>query len=65
MHKNTYNLIDNILQYEDIPDRLKVLKDTYKDETCYIVSAGPSLKNYTQEYLKEKLVNIIGKLQSK
>ena len=55
MHKNTYNLIDNILQYEDIPDRLKVLKDTYKDETCYIVSAGPSLKNYTQEYLKEKL----------
>jgi len=55
MHKNTLNLINNINQYEDIPDRLKLLKDSYKDETCYIVSAGPSLKNYTQEYLKEKL----------
>ncbi len=55
MHKNTLNLINNINQYENIPDRLKLLKDSYKDETCYIVSAGPSLKNYTQEYLKEKL----------
>ena len=45
MHKNIYNLIDNILQYEDIPNRLKVLKDTYKDETCYIVSAGTSENN--------------------
>ena len=55
MHKNTHNLKNNILQYEDISDRLQLLKDSYKDETCYIVSAGPSLKNYSTEYLKEKL----------
>ena len=44
MHKNTTELRNQILQYEDIPDRLRLLKDTYKGETCYIVSAGPSLK---------------------
>lgn len=55
MHKNTIELKNNILQYEDIPDRLKSLENSYKDETCYIVSAGPSLKNYSTEYLKEKL----------
>lgn len=55
MHNNTNNLLNKILQYEDIPDRLKVLKDSYKNETCYIVSAGPSLKNYSPEYLRDKL----------
>lgn len=55
MHKNTHDLKNNILQYEDIPDRLKLLKNSYKDETCYIVSGGPSLKNYSPEYLREKL----------
>ena len=55
MHKNTNVLRNKMLQYEDIPDRLKILKDAYKEETCYIVSAGPSLKNYPPEYLKEKL----------
>ena len=55
MHKNTNNLRNKILQYEDIPDRLQLLENSYKDETCYIVSAGPSLKNYTPEYLQEKL----------
>ena len=55
MHKNTKDLLYQIGQYENIPDRLKLLEDSYKDEDCYIVSAGPSLKNYSQEYLKEKL----------
>jgi hypothetical protein len=55
MHSNTNNLINKILQYEDIPDRLQVLKDSYKNETCYIVSAGPSLKQYSQKHLKNKL----------
>ena len=55
MHSNTNILRNQILQYEDIPDRLKILQDSYKNETCYIISAGPSLKNYSKEYLKEKL----------
>ena len=55
MHKNTPTLISKVLQYENIPERLKLLENSYEGETCYIVSAGPSLKNYPTEYLKEKL----------
>lgn len=55
MHKNTLAVGANIKQYEDIPDRVNALKDSYKGEDCYIVTAGPSLKNYSEEYLKEKL----------
>ena len=42
MHKNTKNLLDDILQYEEIPKRLSLLKDAYKGEECFIISAGPS-----------------------
>ena len=60
MHKNTLSLLNLINQYEDIPLRLRALEDFYKGEECYIVSAGPSLKNYSKEYLniqlKDKLV---------
>ena len=55
MHSKTSELISKLLQYEDIPDRLNVLEDSFKDETCYIVSAGPSLKNFEEEYLRDKL----------
>ena len=41
-----------MLQYEDISDRLAQLKNSYEGETCYIVSAGPSLKNFENNYLK-------------
>lgn len=55
MHKNTLPLLKQIYQYEYVPERLQVLKDAYKDETCYIVSAGPSLKNFSRQQLYEKL----------
>lgn len=55
MHKNTSSVRKNIGQYEDIPARVEALKDSYKDQDCFIVTAGPSLKNYTEEYLREKL----------
>lgn len=55
MHKNTYSIKNKMLQYEDIPDRLKVLKDAYKGETCYIATVGPSIKNYPEDYLRDKL----------
>ncbi len=57
MHKLTNELKNTISQYEDIKDRLNKLKDSYKGETCYIVSAGPSLKNYQVGELKSKLKN--------
>ncbi len=55
MHKLTNELKNTISQYEDIKDRLDKLKDSYKGETCYIVSAGPSLKNHQEKELKDKL----------
>ena len=55
MHKNTKYLRNIMLQYEDISDRLAQLKNSYEGETCYIVSAGPSLKNFENNYLKDKL----------
>lgn len=55
MHKNTPSVRRNIGQYEDIPLRVEALKDSYKGQDCIIVTAGPSLKNYTEKYLREKL----------
>ena len=57
MHKDTKYLKNIMIQYEDITDRLAQLKNSYEGETCYIVSAGPSLKNYEPEFLKERLKN--------
>ena len=58
MIKNiTKQLKQDLQKYESIPERIEALKDSYKGETCYIVSAGPSLKNYEPEYLKSKLEN--------
>lgn len=55
MNKKTKHIIKKILQFEDIQDRLKVLRNTYEGETCYIVSAGPSLKNIEVNKLRDKL----------
>lgn len=55
MHSNTPVVNSLINQYEEIAERVTALKDSYKGEDCYVVTAGPSLKNYSQEYLQEKL----------
>ena len=55
MIKNTNIIKNKMLSYEDIQERLDVLKDSYKGEKCYIVGAGPSLKNYDVDYVKDKL----------
>jgi hypothetical protein len=36
---------------------VKFLKDKFKGEECYILTAGPSIKDYSSEYLKKKLKN--------
>ena len=53
MKKVTPDIKANICKFEDIPDRINALKDAFKGEKCYIIGAGPSLKNYTQEYLEK------------
>lgn len=55
MIRKTRELRKLINQYEDIPDRVKQLKDFYKGESCYIVACGPSLTRYDGHYLNEKL----------
>ena len=51
MIKNiTEQLKKDLQKYESIPERIEALKDSYKGETCYIVSAGASLKNYEPEF---------------
>ena len=50
MHKLTDKIRNKMLNYEDIPDRLKVLKNAYKGETCYITTVGPSIKDYKEDY---------------
>ena len=40
---------------QSLEEKLEVLKDSYKDETCYILSCGPSLNEHPDEVLKEKL----------
>ena len=55
MIKHTHEIKDKMLTFEEITDRLDVLKDAYKGKKCYIVGAGPSLKNYDADYVKDKL----------
>jgi hypothetical protein len=38
-----------------LQEKTDFLKDTFKGETCYLLSCGPSVRNYTQEQLNEKL----------
>ena len=53
----TKNFKKSIGLLETIEERLELLKDKYKDETLYIVSCGPSLKDHNVEELKSKLKN--------
>ena len=36
-------------------DKIKLLEDIHKGEDCYILTCGPSLSNYSKEFLTEKL----------
>jgi len=55
MKSQTSEIKNKILQLEEPEDRIRQLKDAYKGETAYIIASGPSLNNYTHEYLQEFL----------
>jgi len=55
MHADTEKLRQEIRSKTSLGDKLVSLKDFYENETCYILTCGPSIGNYTSEYLKEKL----------
>ena len=60
MKHQTFNIRKSIHQHESQPDRIKLLENSYKNDTAYIITAGPSLKNHDIEilnkFLKDKLV---------
>ena len=66
MKKITSTIKQEMLFLDDSYERLKLLKDKYKDETAYIVTCGPSLKNYNQDKLKKFLKDkfVLGVKQS-
>lgn len=42
-------------EFDDSYDRVKYLKDKFKNETAYICTAGPTFNNFSEEFLREKL----------
>lgn len=55
MKQKTTELREQLLFLEESEERLKILKNQYKDDTAYIIAGGPSLNNYSMEYLREVL----------
>ena len=44
-----------ISKTESLEEKIALLKDSFKGETCYLLSCGPSLSDYDKEELREKL----------
>ena len=55
MKSKTLELRKKMLMLETSQERLEVLRGAFEGETAYIVAAGPSLKDYTPEYLNDVL----------
>ena len=53
MKLQTNYLKKQIHQFDEAEDRIKCLKDSYKNETAYIIAGGPSLNKYSHEYYYE------------
>ena len=51
------NLKDMIKSFSSDRKKLDLLKNKYKGEDCYILSCGPSLNNYSEEFLNKALAN--------
>lgn len=60
MHSNTRSLKNRLATVVSDSERLRLLKDAYKGEECFILTAGPSLSaldhQKLREVAKEKLV---------
>jgi hypothetical protein len=49
------NLLDMIKSYSSDRKKLDLLRNMYKDQDCYILTCGPSLNDYSEEFLNEAL----------
>ena len=55
MLDKTKSIGQEIRKLEEIEDRVEYLWGKYHNEDCFILAAGPSLKKYPVEYIKDKL----------
>jgi hypothetical protein len=55
MKSITSKLRQQVQSLENAEERLQQLKGKYEGETVYIIAGGPSLRNYTPEYLNKFL----------
>ncbi len=55
MRPQTLPLKRRLSQTQILAEKISLLKDSYQGEECFILTAGPSLNDYPQEYLREKL----------
>ena len=59
MKSQTSKLREEIYNYEESEDRLRVLQNQYKGETGYIIAGGPSLKKYDKKFLNDAMMTSI------
>ena len=48
------------MKMDELEDKIKYLKNSFKGKTCFILATGPSLLDYDQNYLKtifKKIIN--------
>lgn len=55
MRPQTKDIKKQLKEYKTLKEKVDYLKDKYKDEECYILTAGPSVNDYAAEYIREKL----------
>jgi len=51
----TQNLKDMLNKCESDTEKVELLKNAFKGETCYVLATGPSLLEYDREYLRNIL----------
>ena len=55
LYNKTKSLKDKLLTTKSLEEKIHILKDAYFGEECYIITAGPSLKQIDVSSLKDKL----------
>ena len=53
--KKTRLLKKKVKKSSSLEEQMSILENSYEGETCYILNCGPSLKEYTPEYLEKTL----------
>ncbi|EAK0441150.1 hypothetical protein IO418_001484 [Campylobacter lari] len=55
MKSTTIDLKKQLLHCSSLLDKMEILKNKYKGETCYVLTAGPSLNDINKNDIKSKL----------